>query len=270
MKKLIDYTPPTKEEIEAMKKEQYQSCFFNENELSFWFPKIQKLKHESILIPETCIIPISYKWFCWLMSDNYKAEEKKAFSQYIKKQLTKTDFLIRRELFMKTGLFSNKFQFKQAHLEDGVQDDIGERYLEIAYAGLCVGCPMSKDLVLREFIHTAYERPTIYDGMKLNTEFRVFYSFDKKSVEKIVNYWDTATMLTHLYREEDKKAFLSVSESIEREFHARAAELSRICCQVLPEVPLYGTWSIDFMWTGQKYALIDMALAKESYYYNKK
>ena len=104
MKKLIDYTPPTKEEIEAMKKEQYQSCFFNENELSFWFPKIQTLKHESILIPETCIIPISYEWFSWLMSDNYKGEEKKAFSQHIKKQLIKTDFLTRRELFMKTGL----------------------------------------------------------------------------------------------------------------------------------------------------------------------
>lgn len=265
----VQYKPPTKAEIEQMKKEQYQSCFSNPNEFAVWFPKIKDIRNKKILIPESCIIPISFDWFCWLGSDDYKEDQRKEFTSYIKGELAKRDFRTDRELFLKTGLFSNKFVFRNAHLKSGVQDDIGNRYLDIAYLGMCVGCSLSKDLILREFIHTTYERPSIYEGMKLNTEFRVFYSFDRKEVEKIVNYWDYDTMTKNLYEKEDKETFARIGKEIESEYQERAAEVAELCKDILTDIDLSGTWSVDFMWTGKQYALIDMALAKDSYYYEK-
>lgn len=260
------YEPPTKAEIEKMQREQHQSCFSNPNEFSFWFPQIKDIQNETILIPESCIIPISFDWFCWLGSDDYKEDKRKEFTSYIRSELSKQDFRTDRELFLKTGLFSDKFTFRNAHLKSGVQDDIGDRYLDIAYAGMCVGCSLSKDLILREFIHTSYERPSIYDGMKLNTEFRVFYSFDKKEVEKTVNYWDYDTMMKNIYDRGDKETFSYVGKEIENEYRERVAELTELCKGVLSKIDLSGTWSVDFMWTGKNYALIDMALAEDSYF----
>lgn len=171
---------------------------------------------------------------------------------------------------MKSGQFSNKFQFRFAHLQNGVQDDIGERYLNIVYAGMCCGCPLSKDIILREFIHTEYDRPCIYEGMKLNTEFRVFYDFAQDKVMGTVNYWDYDTMARNIYDKSDRERFLAVGRKIEEEYESLKGELEDICKDVLPAaIGMKGQWSVDFMWTGTAYALIDMAVAQDSFYYDR-
>ena len=101
---------------------------------------------------------------------------------------------------MKSGLFSDKFCFNHPFLKNGeLSEELGQHVLDLCYSSMLVGCPLSKDIIVREFVKTSYERPNIYDGMKLNTEFRLFYDFDEKKVITTVNYWDYDTMVSHLH-----------------------------------------------------------------------
>lgn len=158
---------------------------------------------------------------------------------------------------------------------------VGQHVLDLCYGSMLVGCPLSKDIIVREFVKTSYERPSIYDGMKLNTEFRLFYDFDTKQVITTVNYWDYDTMVSNLHDGVqlgpdgesycyDKTTFLSCGKEIEADFDEKRSELEKLAAAFLKNVAgLFGKWSVDFMWDGTDYVLIDMAKAESSAYYDK-
>lgn len=242
----------------------YHEMKLNKNNMSYWLPKIQG---KGFNIPETVIVPISEKEFTWLRSDQYETEKIEEFSREIQKRILETGFNTDREMFIKTGNFSNKFVFRFPYLKDITK--IGQQFLNVMYGGLCCGCEPSPELVVREFIHTSYLRKSIYYGMKLNTEFRCFYDFDSKKLLDIFNYWDTKTMINILYESEDKEAFLSECENIEFDFEYLKPVLREYISGKMNSIELDGIWSVDFMWDGEKFWLIDMALGKNSFYFDK-
>lgn len=67
--------------------------------------------------------------------------------------------------------------------------EIAKRIVNTFYENECLGKPLSTNLVFREFIETGYDRPSIYHGLKLNTEFRIFYDFDGHRFIQGFNYW---------------------------------------------------------------------------------
>lgn len=234
------------------------------NTMSHWLPRFEG---KGFNIPETVIIPLTVDWLDWLFSDNYKPEKIKEFTDWINGKLAETSFNTDRELFVKTGNFSNKFVFKFPHLKR--TDNIGEQFLDVFYGGMCVGCEECPEICIREFIHTTYERKSIYYGMKLNTEFRVLYDFDRKEIAGIFNYWDRKTMQENLYDKQDLENFNACIDDIESDFEYLKPILADIIAENMKSVELSGIWSVDFMWDGQKFWLIDAGIGNQSYYFEK-
>lgn len=236
----------------------------NLNSMSYWLPKFE---NKGFNIPETVIIPLTAEWLDWLISDSYKPEKIKEFTEWINEKIEISGFNTNRELFMKTGNFSNKFVFKFPHLKN--TENIGEQFLNVFYGGMCVGCEICPEICIREFIHTDYKRKSIYRGMKLNTEFRVFYDFDKKKIVGMFNYWDRDTMQKNLYDEEDLESFNTCIDDIEKDIETLSPVLSEVLEKNMPKVSLSSIWSVDFMWDGHKFWLIDAAIGSQSYYFDK-
>ncbi|MCM1224312.1 MAG: hypothetical protein NC548_58655 [Lachnospiraceae bacterium] len=251
--------------MDLKEKEQHlQELLNHPNSMSYWLPKF---RNKGFHIPDTIIIPLTVDWYDWLWSDSYKPEKIQEFTDWINEKLKETGFNTDRELFIKTGNFSNKFWFKHPYLK--TTENIGEHYLNVFYGGMCVGCMDSPEICVREFIHTDYERKSIYSGMKLNTEFRVFYDFDKQKIVGMFNYWDRETMQKHLYDEEELRNFNDTIDDIESDFNYLKPILAEMVEKNIKAVDLDGVWSIDFMWDGQYFWLIDAALGKNSYYFEK-
>lgn len=235
------------------------------NDMSYYLTRLEGCKFN---IPFTSTIQLNDHWYEWLKSDNYKPEDIDKFDQYLKEGVEGTELKEHDKIFVKTGVFSGKFDFNNRCLVHK-GDNLGEHFLNIFYDALIVSTAPSREVVFREFIETDNDRPTIYNGMKLNTEFRVFLDFDHNRILGVFNYWDSKTMLRNL-RGKDLETFESVYKDIEEEYDGLVPELINHIkndCDT-EKSKLEGTWSIDFLWDGNKFWMIDMALAKQSYYYD--
>ena len=274
MSKIVVTKPSSYNRDEAIRRD-FRIAIHDKNQFRYWFPWAERvgLTDNRFYIPETIIIPLTVDWFEWLGCDHYEDSEIRAFSDYLLNYMDRAGFNRNRDLFVKTGLFSDKFWFKHPYVPEGDIQNIGNHALSCAYSALCVGCRMSADIVVREFVKTHYNRGTIYEGMKLNSEFRVFYDFDNNKVIGVVDYWDKDTMIKSLDREYSRKDYLSYMdnlESLESAYTALSPTLVAQVEEIFPKVPgLEGQWSVDFMWDGTKFVLIDMALAKNSAYWDK-
>ncbi|QUH21763.1 hypothetical protein [Alkaliphilus sp. B6464] len=269
MKRMTIKVP--KIDLEKLNKERYEKNSKNKNNLSYWFSMI---KDCGFKVPETHIIPINFELFKWLTSDNYSDEMIDRFNDFIISELKKNNFNTERTLFLKTGTFSDKFTFKNCKLTD--INRIGYQFLQIFYSGILVGANNTNELVVREFIKSDPHIKTIYDGMPLNTEFRVFYDFDKDEVMGVFNYWDRKTMIDSLgeyaiseKKVEEFKNFRDTIPVIEKEFEDCKDFVVKEVEEKMKNVDLNGQWSIDLMKIGNDFYLIDMAMAKDSYYYDK-
>ena len=244
--------------------EVYEKSSNNLNELPYWYEKIKKCK--GFKVPDTQIIEIPKKYF--IMNDCYcdmTEDGRIALQKYIESQLDKR--WKGKKLFIKSGVFSNKFVFMFCKVEANEHDKIAEKYINIQNGALCLGCPVSKYLIIREFIETEYDRESIYFGMKLNTEFRVFYDFDKKEFIDIVNYWDRYYVGEQLVGEDKILYDKSIGQE-EIDYYELNWKVTEQCQISLKEIEgLTGKWSVDFMWDGKDFWLIDMALAEQSAYW---
>lgn len=242
-------------------RDMYDKSFTDYNQLPYWYDRIRNY----FVTPDTYYFILDYEWFSWLYTDKYTDEKIKEFTEYIKSNIPER-FKNNLPVFIKTGVFSNKFVFSTCKIDD--IDTIGKNFLDIYYGSMVVGCDASPYFVIREFINTDYERKTIYCGMKLNTEFRVFYDFNSKKVLHVHNYWEFDTMITSLYDKNDFNNFLEETDNINRDFDNLKEGLANYVDNTLKDknVGLSGQWSLDFMYDGEKFILIDMALAKNSYY----
>lgn len=285
------------EQLEERNKKFLEDIKHNPNNMSFWLNAITNLK---LNVPKTTILSLDFmiklpSWdddkkreilkrndiktqqipvMTWLMCDCYFDEDVEEFTKLIltrlKDESTLNPWIEGKEngaRFLKTGNFSNKFDFDNCCRIDEPRK-IGRQFLNMMYAGMCMGCTPSPELVIRDFIETEYDRPQIYNGMKLNTEYRVFYDFENNKILGLFNYWDRQTMESGLYDPNDQKVFTAVIDEIEADFE-KHKELVIAEAEKLKDAKLRGVWSADFLWTGRQVYLIDMALGQSSYYYDR-
>ena len=156
--------------------------------------------------------------------------------------------MIKSGIIIRLGISSNKFNFDSCYI-----NTIDELYqkLMIIFEDMHFKLEWEQniELVLREYIKTNYQRNKIYNGMPLNTEFRVFYDFEKKEVLGIFNYWDKNTMLDNLYNK-DLITFANTTHKIESDFDNLYPILLEEVKYKIPTTDLNGKWSIDFLYDG--------------------
>lgn len=255
----------TPEQMEEKRKADYELSKVNLENMSFWLPKIQDstTKIDSVLqVPVTKIVQLGYEEWVWLRSDNYTDEQLKGFGDRLARSIE--GFLDGKKLFMKTGIFSDKFCFFKT-IVDEERQRIGNHFLDMYYNSMLVGAHNTSEVVFREFLESKVNVPMIYMGMPLHTEFRVFYDFDKGKAVGVSNYWHPEVMEKGLYNEKDSSNYRIAKDKIVTEYN----ELKMI---VVAEVEkfmkgcdgLQGAWSVDVMKNGDDYWLIDMARMERS------
>lgn len=135
------------------------------------------------------------------------------------------------------------------------------------------GVSTTNEWVVREFIEDVEGNPSIYKGLPLHTEYRVFVDFDDGAVLGMNPYWDPEVMKQRFGHENDADSphqihdyiiYRSHEETLMKRYNENAEHIWRGIEVMLPDVNLPSQWSIDVMQNGDDFYIIDMALAENS------
>lgn len=193
-----------------------------------------------------------------------------------------------KEYFIKTGTYSSKFDFRNAHVVGEREvNELGEYLLFIHYQALChahydlsgrnqpviYGMSTTTEWVVREYIPPQPGTQEIYYGLPLRPEYRVFVDFDTDEILGISPYWKPELMKQRFGQSEDSNNPDKVHDYIiysacEKELMKQYVSNKDLVCKkiqnMLQDIRLSGQWSIDIMQNGSDFYIIDMALAKDS------
>lgn len=191
------------------------------------------------------------------------------------------------EYFIKTGTFSSKYDYRNAHVAGPHEvAQIGEYLLYIQSQAVGMAGPLTRpstygvsttnEMVVREHIPDRLGLPTIYMGLPLRCEYRCFIDCDTKELLGIHPYWDPKVM-NHRFRDwpdsdnphmrHDAVTYKLREPSLMREYEDTKSLVASHVAELLPGLELQGQWSLDIMRDGDDYWLIDMAPAERSAYY---
>lgn len=245
----------------------YERFNSNKNSLMYWYPSLKEAtkKQTFFKLPKTQAIrlPIELSQFIRIEYQDTNDESRKWFNDWLVDEL-KLDK--DKEYFIKTGTFSSKFEFRNAHLTEPLE--IGEYYQVINNFAMEVGDGHTNDLVVREWIPDPDNHLTIYDGMPLRTEFRSFIDLDTKTLIDTVPYWNPLVMKRVLSAQglhipdiqADYQTYLKAEPRLNREFNDSVTVVNKEIKELLKSFDgLSSRWSLDTMKSGDDYYLIDMA-----------
>lgn len=255
---------PTPEEIEERLRQRYKEDGTTPENMSLWLPHLteSKTQGDSVLkIPKTKTVTLDYDWYKWLRNDSYTPEKVKEFNEYLLSLVG--DFEEGKPFFMKTGIYSDKFVFEKCAVRD--RSTVGQHFLDIFYNSMIVGAASTNEVVFRELIEDEDASPTIYHGMPLHTEFRVFYDYDTKRVVGVANYWHPDIMENALRNPYDQNGYRDAKEKLLSEYETFKAKVCEEVATFMEGVGgMDGRWSVDVMKNGDSFWLIDMARMERS------
>lgn len=206
--------------------------------------------------------------------------------------------------FVKTGIVSMKYDFRNCVVGPTADSphevrELGEYLLYLnRYAGSMAhltnmrpdgssapaiyGANTTNEWVVREFIAdkdcelTGHTTPTIYHGMPLHTEFRLFVDLDTDDVLSCVNYWDPKVMMDRFTKGSDANTpdmlhdavtYKAYEPTLVTRYEANRDRVIDAVRAILPDMDLSGQWSLDVMMNGDDLWAIDMAPAETSAFY---
>ena len=112
--------------------------------------------------------------------------------------------------------------------------------------------------------------PTIYNGLPLHTEYRVFVDFDTKEILGASPYWRSDVMKNEFKKvsspqeRHDYVVYKMHEDILNQRYHESVQTVLAELKKVIPRIELTGQWSVDVMRNGNDYYIIDMALAENS------
>ena len=266
----------------------YQILSMNRNSMGNWLPALVEANKNGkfFKIPSTKIlkVPIPVLQLTRLEYMDLTRTTKEIINRYIYKVFDLND---KNDYFIKTGTYSSKFDFRNAKVTKGNEvHELGEYLLFIHYQALLMASPLNgksiygvsttNEWVVREWIEDKENNPTIYHGLPLHTEFRVFVDCDSKEVLSIENYWKPEVMEKRFSEnrgdgiddKHDSVTFLLNKERLCERYEDNKEKVIEEIKKILPDLNLKGQWSIDIMLNGEDFWLIDMAIAENSFYYD--
>lgn len=268
----IKYTP---EYFEELSKKHYKEDRQYPENFSNWYPHIKsfgQFKNAEV---------INNQIFTWEEVDTMQETDNISNVNWNKLNLILKPTLDKMSKFrmysIKNGCFSNKFDFGTC-ISD--KDELVQNLWKINYVSSMYDTGGYTELVVRELIpYNNRVTPTIYNGMPLRTELRVFYNMDKKKIEYVTDYWDYDYCYENLPNITDKiifKWFHQQDSTIERLKYITDYIYKNIHSLEFDDT-LKGIWSIDFMLCTdcEEYGdydgvyLIDMARGFRSAYWDK-
>lgn len=191
------------------------------------------------------------------------------------------------EYFIKTGTFSSKYDYRNAHVTGPHEvAQIGEYLLYIQSQAVEMAGPLNEpamygvsttnEFVVREYVPDRLGLPTIYMGLPLRCEYRCFIDCDTDELLGIHPYWDPEVMnkrfrdapdASNPHMRHDAVTYAMREPSLMREYGESKDLVAAHVRELLPGLGLAGQWSLDIMRDGDDCWLIDMAPAERSTYY---
>lgn len=250
----------------------------NPNNFSYWFPHIENLREKGICVPHSVIIPISMDLVKPFFMEQEGDREK--IMQWIA-ETVKPSILQRfpsGKVFIKNGCYSGKFRFSENCLITDTRDEesLFNHICTIQYDSFCVESGGNLEIIVREYIEPEPGTPSIYHGMPLRPEIRIFYDFDKHRYLYDSNYWDWSVCHEGIARHsEDGKVYEAAYPSLVKSMEERLAKHQPLIVKALESVEglqladgVPNIWSVDFILEDDRVWLIDMALGWMSAYWN--
>ena len=174
----------------------------NINQMGYWLPKVAEIS--PFKIPDTKImkVPLSLLQLGRVFEYNELTPTTfKIINEYCKKVF---ELDLNGTYFIKNGVFSSKFDFRNAKVT--TPQEVAElgQYLFYIHQQACqmasllnnksiYGCGTTNEWIVREYIESPVKE-TIYMGLPLNTEYRIFVDFDKKTILSDNQYWNKEVM----------------------------------------------------------------------------
>jgi hypothetical protein len=227
---------------------------------SYWFPKIEKC---GMRMPESKFYIIPQGIYVNSIDCIYDSKTPTELINWLTETVI-PDMHPYKNYFLKNGTFSNKFDFRDCVAN---RESIIKKYLSIQYGSCLLSAGGTTEIVLRKHIdYSEKKHATIYNGMPLRVEIRVFYDFDKHEVIYAANYWDYNYVAPHMYNRTDEIVFNHVRKEIENGFAAHRLKVEAEVAACMHNVSgLNGIWSVDIMVDDRdQYWLIDMARGENS------
>ena len=263
----------------------YKILGMNRNSMGYWLPKIADAvwREGFFKIPNTIIakVPMSLLQLSRLDYISMTPTTLKIVDDWAMKVF---ELDPNKSYFIKNGVFSSKFDFRNAMVttEKEVRE-LGEYLLYIQSQAsemahplnqpIIYGAATTNEWVVREFIEDVEGNPTIYKGLPLHTEYRVFVDFDTDEVLCVVPYWEPETMKNRFanmddaaspHQRHDYIVYKMHEETLMKRYEENKHNVVSHISALIGNVDLEGQWSIDIMQNGEDFWLIDMATASTS------
>ena len=264
----------------------YELLNHDPNTMSNWLFAIKEVvdKTQFFKIPKTRIIKVP---LALLQSTRvYEFGELSPLSLEIINRYAQRVFDLdtEKDYFIKTGTFSSKFDFRNAKVTKGQEvSELGSYLWYIQSQANQMASPLNNKViygvssnnewVVREFIDDKENNPTIYTGLPLHTEYRVFVDFDKEEIIGISPYWHPEVMKENfldigvsapIQKNHDYINYINHEETLMKRYEENKDLVVSGVSKLLKDCKLKGQWSIDIMQNGSDFWLIDMARALES------
>lgn len=263
----------------------YAMLGMNQNSMSHWLPAVTRAVGFSELfqIPETKIakVPMPILQMSRLDYSSLTPASLQIVDEWAMKAF---DLDVNKTYFIKTGTYSSKYDFRNAKVSGEKEVlELGEYLLFIQNQAVTMAGPLAKpsfygvsttnEWVVREYIEDKENNPTIYKGMPLHTEYRVFVDFDEDKILGMCPYWEPETMKRRFSQMDDASSphqrhdyiiYKMHEETLMKRYHDNEDKVLNAVRKMLPHVELTGQWSIDIMQNGDDFWLIDMATADTS------
>ena len=272
-KRDFKFDEPTPEEKSINHAIYLRHMRMNPNNFSFWFPAVVCLRDNGIYIPKSLIFDIP--------DDVYIAFFRERDNDYARINLWLYDIMQRddvkqyfggKDIFVKNGCFSNKFEFGNSchFLPDDTVKTMTDKVSNLMYLSIMLETKGYFELVFREWIEPKPDTPTIYGGMPLRPEIRLFYDFKNKKPLYSVNYWDWDYCHEAIGRNpEDYEVYEKAYPELDKLLTEHWAKYRQKVFDALADCDLHvGIWSVDFILEEERIILIDMALGKDSAYWD--
>lgn len=255
----------------------------NMNQMGYWLPKVAGIS--SFKIPDTKImkVPISLLQLGRVFEYGQVTPTTfKIINEYCKRVF---ELDLNSTYFIKNGVFSSKFDFRNAKVTTPQEVSELGQYLFYIHQQACqmasllnnksiYGCGTTTEWVVREYIESPVTEK-IYKGLPLNTEYRIFVDFGTKTILSDNQYWDKEVMNKRFSENRnshdvhDVITYNMASERLEKTYKENINKVRDMVQELLDNnIEMTGQWSIDIMQVENDFYLIDMALAENSFYYN--
>lgn len=262
--------PQSEEDWLELTKKTYNDLRTNKNNYSYWYPLV---KDCGLPIVNSNIYILDFEMLD-MIGDLYELRSNLATDEFYQTELYKKwqDKIklmikdLKSSVYnIKTGTFSNKFDFNTSIC---YKNDIPSKILELLFKDFEFEADGYSEFVIRDLIKSSNTKLTIYNGLPLNTEIRVFYDFDNRKVMYSHNYWDYDYCKNNL-TPSDRLILENEKKELEYQYALKKERAENLVETHMSTVMLEGQWSIDLMYNEieEKFYLIDMAIAQQSAYF---